>query len=94
MREQSSPTGRIPEGVNMASTDIFLVYSDLVLMGGAEEHLEQHASTVHTTPTVILGHLDAQSLVLFTCYPFHYIGPAPDRYLVWARPIGTESSLL
>ena len=23
-------------------------------------------------------------LVLMTCYPFRYIGPAPQRYLVWA----------
>jgi len=26
------------------------------------------------------------ALVLLTCYPFRYIGPAPDRYLVWAEP--------
>lgn len=25
-------------------------------------------------------------LVLMTCYPFSYIGPAPSRFLVWARP--------
>lgn len=25
-------------------------------------------------------------LVLMTCYPFQYIGPAPKRFLVWARP--------
>ncbi len=24
-------------------------------------------------------------LVLFTCYPFRYIGPAPRRFLAWAR---------
>lgn len=24
-------------------------------------------------------------LVLLTCYPFRYIGPAPQRYLVWAQ---------
>jgi len=24
-------------------------------------------------------------LVLMTCYPFHYIGPAPQRFLVWAK---------
>ena len=26
-------------------------------------------------------------LVLLTCYPFYYTGPAPKRFLVWARPI-------
>lgn len=25
-------------------------------------------------------------LVLMTCYPFTFAGPAPDRFLVWARP--------
>lgn len=25
------------------------------------------------------------SLLLVTCYPFNYIGPAPKRYLVWCR---------
>ena len=25
-------------------------------------------------------------LLLMTCYPFRYIGPAPKRYLVWAKP--------
>ncbi len=25
-------------------------------------------------------------LVLMTCYPFKYIGPAPERFIVWAKP--------
>ena len=25
-------------------------------------------------------------LVLMTCYPFRYIGPAPERFIVWAKP--------
>ena len=28
---------------------------------------------------------DADWLVLLTCYPFRYIGAAPQRFLVWAR---------
>jgi len=31
---------------------------------------------------------DADWLVLQTCYPFRYIGPAPQRFLVWARRSG------
>lgn len=27
-------------------------------------------------------------LVLMTCYPFKYVGPAPERFLVWARREG------
>jgi sortase A len=29
-------------------------------------------------------------LVLMTCYPFSFAGPAPDRLLVWARPARAE----
>jgi sortase A len=32
-------------------------------------------------------HRDADSLVLMTCHPFRYIGAAPDRFLVWVRPV-------
>jgi len=39
----------------------------------AREALEQRFS----------GHFDG--LVLITCYPFDFLGPAPDRYLVWLR---------
>lgn len=29
-------------------------------------------------------------LVLMTCYPFHYVGPAPQRYLVWLQAIPND----
>ncbi len=29
----------------------------------------------------------ANWLALMTCYPFKYVGPAPERFLVWARKI-------
>jgi sortase A len=25
-------------------------------------------------------------VALLTCYPFRYIGPAPQRFIAWARP--------
>jgi len=31
-------------------------------------------------------------LTLLTCYPFHYIGSAPKRFVVFAREIGRTSS--
>jgi sortase A len=31
-------------------------------------------------------------LTLLTCYPFHYIGPAPKRFVVFAREIKPTSS--
>lgn len=33
----------------------------------------------------IREHKEANALVLMTCYPFRWIGPAPQRFLVWAE---------
>jgi sortase A len=30
-------------------------------------------------------------LVLLTCHPFGVLGPAPDRFLVWARPTASDA---
>ena len=27
-------------------------------------------------------------IALMTCYPFRYIGPAPERFIVWGAPVG------
>jgi sortase A len=37
--------------------------------------------------TDVLWPTREKSLTLITCYPFHYIGPAPDRYVVRARQL-------
>ncbi len=39
-----------------------------------------------TLNTLMTMHRDEDWLVLATCYPFYYIGPAPQRFLVWCRP--------
>ncbi len=43
------------------------------------------------TPEKVSSRLNEKSreewLVLLTCYPFKYIGPAPKRFLVWAKAI-------
>jgi len=45
-----------------------------------------------TSPTEvaesIAAHSDSHLLALLTCYPFQYIGPAPERLIVWAEPCG------
>jgi sortase A len=35
----------------------------------------------------LLDASDAATLTLITCYPFNYLGPAPDRFVVHARPV-------
>ncbi|HET8948577.1 MAG TPA: class D sortase [Candidatus Polarisedimenticolia bacterium] len=37
--------------------------------------------------TDVLWPTKEKSLTLITCYPFHYLGPAPDRFVVRARQL-------
>lgn len=36
--------------------------------------------------TIIVPH-DEEILTVTTCYPFYYVGNAPDRYIVYAKPV-------
>ena len=38
--------------------------------------------------TYVLNDAGRPQLTLVTCYPFHYVGPAPDRFIVQARMLG------
>ena len=40
--------------------------------------------------TWVLEGSTGQLLTLLTCYPFHYVGPAPKRFIVRARRLGGE----
>lgn len=40
--------------------------------------------------TIIVPH-DEEVLTITTCYPFRYIGDAPDRFIVYAKPIYDRS---
>ena len=37
--------------------------------------------------TIIQPQLTEEELVISTCYPFGYIGNAPDRYIIYAKPV-------
>ncbi|WP_249414088.1 class D sortase [Alteribacter keqinensis] len=37
--------------------------------------------------TVIDSTIDTEILTISTCYPFSFIGPAPDRYIIEAVPL-------
>ena len=43
----------------------------------------------------VLQPIDRRALVLVTCYPFHFVGPAPQRFVVtaWQIPDGSPASL-
>jgi sortase A len=44
-------------------------------------------AVVQPTDTDVLAVSDTEVLTLVTCYPFTFIGPAPERYIVRARRI-------
>ena len=49
---------------------------------------------VDALDTSVLDPVDETVLTLITCYPFYYLGFAPDRYIVRARLIGSGTATL
>ena len=41
----------------------------------------------------VLDDTDSSTLTLITCYPFYYVGFAPDRYIVRALPVPASADL-
>ena len=40
--------------------------------------------------TIIKSTAPNEELIITTCYPFSYVGNAPDRYIIYAKPIETD----
>ena len=56
-------------------------------------HYAVVSATVLRPDLIRLNRHDPRStLTLITCYPFHYIGPAPDRFVVVARAVTAPCS--
>ena len=60
----------------------------LTTMQGVFEYQIDSTEVVGPGETDVLMPSTARSLTLITCYPFHYIGPAPRRFIVHAQPEG------
>jgi sortase A len=60
---------------------------ELVTPTGNYRYSVQWTQVVNPTETQVLQPTSVPSLTLVTCYPFHYIGPAPQRFIVRARQI-------
>lgn len=51
----------------------------------AEFHYTYHVTSiavVDRTDAALLRHTDEPAITLVTCYPFHFVGPAPRRFVV------------
>ena len=51
---------------------------------GLETYVVQELSIVDPTAIEVLDPTDQQSITLVTCYPFYFVGHAPERFIVRA----------
>lgn len=64
---------------------------DEILMasrGGVQRYLADRFQVVGRGDTAVLHSSGRAELTLITCYPFRYIGPAPERFIVHAIRAG------
>ncbi|ANB56559.1 sortase family protein [Anoxybacillus sp. B7M1] len=54
---------------------------------GTFEYEMKKAEIVEAHDTSVIGPKGEEVLTLSTCYPFHYVGPAPERYVIYAYPV-------
>jgi len=51
------------------------------------EYLVESVEVVAPTDIRVLESSTGHDLTLLTCFPFHYVGPAPNRFVVRAREV-------
>jgi sortase A len=62
----------------------------MVLEDGTETYIVDQILIVPPTDVSVLQPRAAPSLTLVTCYPFHFVGSAPERYIVQATKADFE----
>ena len=70
-----------------------LIGDEIVVSTPSGDYHYQVASTRIVLPTdlSVLEPSATESLTLITCFPFHYIGPAPQRFIVIATRIASTT---
>jgi len=61
---------------------------DLKTPAGTSRYTVTEAEIVRTSDISVLARAPGRDLTLVTCYPFSYVGSAPERFIVHARQIG------
>lgn len=59
---------------------------------GRREYVVEESAVVSPDATHVLGEGLGDVLTLVTCYPFYYVGSAPERYVVRAAAAGPETA--
>jgi sortase A len=60
---------------------------------GDFEYLVEWTAVVPPTDLEVIQPTNERSLTLITCFPFSYVGPAPDRFIVRAREVDISRRL-
>ncbi|MCM2677627.1 class D sortase [Alkalicoccobacillus plakortidis] len=55
---------------------------------GSFRYEMRHTDIVSEDDRTVIREMDEEILVITTCYPFEYINNAPERYVIYAYPIG------
>lgn len=64
----------------VAVDDVIIIDS----LSGSRQYRVTALSIVAPTDTSVLGRTEGATITLITCYPFYFIGSAPQRYIVRA----------
>jgi sortase A len=59
---------------------------------GTYNYQVEWTEVVQPEDTHVLDETEDPAITLVTCYPFHYVGPAPKRFIVRARKIEDEGN--
>jgi len=65
---------------------------EVVTPSGKFDYQVEWTEIINPTETEVLKPTREPSLTLVTCYPFHYVGAAPQRFIVRARQMDTTSA--
>ena len=57
---------------------------------GSYDYIVGSVETVDPTDTQVMESRDYRELTLITCFPFYFVGAAPRRFIVHARPANSE----
>jgi sortase A len=65
---------------------------EIVRHNQTDRYLVRNIKIVLPSDTSVLNQTDDSTLTLITCYPFYYVGSAPQRYIVQASLITPNSN--
>jgi len=63
---------------------------ELKTPAGASRYAVTETKIVRPSDIWVLAKAPGRDLTLVTCYPFYYIGSAPERFIVHARKVGDQ----